>query len=425
MSFSFSDKLINLRRNLHCHPETGWTEYYTTALIIETLQAENVFVRYGTSLHDPTAMYGMPARETSETAWKRAAALGAAHQILLEIKDGFTGCIAEIHGAFPGKTTVFRVDIDACDLEECHEDSHYPAALGFDSVHDGLMHACGHDAHIAIGVGAAILIHQNREHLHGSVRIIFQPAEEGLRGAASMVKAGVLQGSDRLIGLHVGLHDLPIGTVATSCTDFLSGTKMDVHFHGKAAHAGLCPELGRNALAAAAKTTLDLLDIPTRFEGINRVNVGTFHAGSGRNIIPANAHLAIETRSDHADRNKTIRSLAMETCQRAAEAYGCTVDVQYMGGSDAAACNEELAAKIHAALKNVPSVKNILPSISFGGGEDVTTMMQYVQEHGGTATELLLGMPLVAPHHNECFDIDEAVIPLGAEILYRIAFSFQ
>jgi len=425
MNANFARKLIDFRRDLHQHPECGWTEYYTTVRIVRTLQDAGIPVQFGNVIHSVPDMHGMPSQEADDKAWHNAMELTNHDPLLNEIRHGFTGCVAKIEGVLPGKTTVFRVDIDACELEECHEVSHTPAKLGFDSKHRGLMHACGHDAHTAIGVGLAILLQQKCHLLRGTVYVVFQPAEEGLRGAASLVKTGLLDDCDRLIGLHVGIKDLPFGTVATSAEGFLSSTKMDIFFHGKAAHAGICPEQGRNALAAAAKATLELLDLPIQHEGVCRVNVGTFHAGSGRNVIPSQAHLAIETRADTALRNKMLAKEAEAVCDRAAATYGCTYSLQYMGGSNAAVCDADLSEAITKLLQNMPQIKNILPSISFGGGEDVTTLMQCVQDHGGKATELLLGIPLIAPHHSERFDIDERVISLGVEVLYRIAIELM
>lgn len=415
--------LKDFRRDLHKYPEAGWMEFRTTCKIVSALQEAGIPVHFGKQLHCPEHMLGMPSRDALENAWKQAFKFADDPQVLEAIRGGFTGCVAEIVGALPGKTTVFRVDIDACELQESDDQKHLPMAQGYVSQNPCCMHACGHDAHAAIGVGAAKLLWQRRNELHGTVRILFQPAEEGLRGAASMVAAGLLNQVDQLIGLHVGIRDLSFGTVAVRCTNFLSSTKLDATFYGKAVHAGICPEQGRNALAAGAKATLELLDLPKQFEGVNRVNVGTFHAGSGRNVIPARAHLAIETRADSPLRNKQLSAAAEMICCRAASMYGCSVEFTCMGGSDAAACDESLASDIAASLTCVPQIENILPCVSFGGGEDVTTMMQAVQQHGGRATELLIGMPLVAPHHSDRFDVDERVLLLGAQMLERIALS--
>lgn len=415
--------LIALRREFHRYPESGWTEFRTTARIVEELQHAGIPVRWGRELHVPEKMCGLPERAVLDACFARALAETDRPDLLGPMEGGFTGCVAQIQGDPKGKTVAIRVDIDCCDVTEAAEESHRPAAEGFASCHGGCMHACGHDAHAAMGIGAAKLLWENRERLRGTVRVIFQPAEEGLRGAASMTAAGVLKGCEALVGLHAGIHDLAVGTVAASCTGFLSSTKFDAVFHGVSAHAGICPEQGRNAMAAGAKAVLELLDIPNRHTELCRVNVGTFHSGSGRNVIPAEAHLTIETRGETAALNKTVEKEAVEVCRAAAERYGCTVETRFMGGSKATDCDRSLSRRAAEILARTEGVVQVLPEIHFGGGEDCTTMMRAVQQQGGEATYLLLGMPLTAPHHNGSFDIDERILAIGARALEELAMG--
>lgn len=417
------DNLIALRQEFHRYPEAGWTEFRTTLRIVQELQKRNIPVRWGKELHNPDAMYGLPAPEVLEACFLRALSETGRADLLVPMRGGFTGCVAEIRGALPGPVICIRVDIDCCEVTESADADHIPARDNFASCHENCMHACGHDAHTAIGIGTAIHLWEARDQLRGTVRVIFQPAEEGLRGAASMTAAGLLDDCDILFGLHVGIRDLPVGTVAASCTSFLSSTKFDAIFHGVPAHAGIAPEQGRNAMAAGAKTVLDLLAIPNRHEGLCRVNVGTFTAGSGRNVIPARAHLTVETRGETAELNAAVEQEAMALCHAAADAYGCTLETQFMGAAADAVCDKALVQNTMAILKTVPGVKQVLQSVPFGAGEDITTMMRAVQGHGGQATELLLGMPLPAPHHNNRFDVAEEVIPLGVEILTALAME--
>lgn len=420
---SLEHQLISLRREFHMYPEAGWTEFRTTARIIEELTSDGIPVRWGSELHSREHMLGLPSDDILEQAWQRALIHTGRDDLLTPMRGGYTGCIARIEGALPGKSTLFRVDIDACQLDECTDISHLPAREGFASLHKGCMHACGHDAHTAIGIGAAKLLWQQRDKLHGTVYILFQPAEEGLRGAASIAVSALPDNCDHIIGLHVGIHDFPIGTVAASCNGFLSSTKLDILFHGKAAHAGICPELGRNALAAGAKATLELLELPEKHTGLCRVNVGTFHAGSGRNVIPAEAHLAIETRSEDSAQNMRLCAEAESICTSAADAYGCTVDIAKMGEAHGAECDQFLVSRILDILAHMSQITQMLPSVPFGGSEDITTLMRAVQSKGGCASMLILGMPLIAPHHSSRFDIDEQVIPLGAEMLATLGLT--
>ena len=416
-------ELIALRREFHQYPESGWTEFRTTVRIIEELQKLGLPVRYGREIHAPEKMFGLPEKSVLEACWQRAAEETGRHDLLEAMRGGYTGCVTVIQGALPGPTVGIRVDIDCNDVGESDDPAHFPAAQGFRSRHGGCMHACGHDAHAAIGIGVAKLLQERKEQLRGRVLLIFQPAEEGLRGAASLTAAGVLKDCEILFGLHAGLVDAPVGTVAAGCHGFLASSKFDVIFHGVAAHAGMAPEQGRNAVAAAAKATLELLDIPSRRRDVSRVNVGSFHGGSGRNVIPAEAVLAVETRGASTEINREVEAEALRLCEAAAEAYGCTCEVRFMGSAGSAVCDQELANRVRQILTQVDGVETVLPDAQLQVGEDYTTMMAAVQARGGQATELIAAMPLPYPHHSERFHLDEGVIPLGARVLAELVLN--
>ena len=420
---AWEQELIALRREFHAYPEEGWTEFRTTVRIIEELEKLGLSVRYGRELHVPEKMFGLPSAETLESCLRRAETETGRPNLLAAMRGGFTGCVTEIGGALPGPVIGIRVDIDCNGVEESCAETHIPAGEGFRSHHAGCTHACGHDAHAAVGIGVAKLLQAQRERLRGRVILVFQPAEEGLRGAASMTAAGVFDECDLLLGLHVGLLDAPVGTVAASCRGFLASTKFDAAFHGVAAHAGLNPEQGRNAVAAAARATLDLLAIPLHPAGVSRVNVGTFHGGSGRNVIPAEAVIAVETRGADTQINAEVETEAVRLCEAAAAAYGCTCEVRFMGAAGSATCDALLAERAAQLLSAVEGIRTVLPSVSLNIGEDITTAMARVQARGGQATELIFAMPLTAPHHNGAFDADESVIGLAARALTDLVMN--
>ena len=417
--------LTALRREFHRYPESGWTEFRTTVRIIEELNREGIPVTYGRSIHDGDKRLGLPKAEVLERCLQRAKDEGVPEALLAAMAGGYTGCVARIEGALPGPTTGIRVDIDCCDMEESADAEHLPAKEGFRSVHPGCMHACGHDAHAAIGVGAAKLLWQARNHLRGTVLLAFQPAEEGLRGAAAMAEAGVFDGCDRLFGIHVGLTDAPVGTVAVSAEGFLASSKFDVTFHGLAAHAGQSPEKGRNALAAAATATLDMLSLPERFSPRARLNVGSFHGGTGRNVIPAEAVLQVETRGADTAENRALEQAAYDACRAAAERYGCTCDFAPMGGAGTASCDASLAEEAGRILRQVDGVGQVLPTVQLTVGEDIVTLMERVQSRGGRATELIFAMPLPYPHHSSRFDTDERLLALCARCLAALALESE
>jgi len=422
---ALEQELIALRREFHRYPESGWTEFRTTVRIIEELEKLGLPVHYGKAIHEKEKMYGMPSAQQLELCWQRAKEECGREDLLEAMRGGYTGCVTTIEGALPGPTVGIRVDIDCNDLQESAAPSHFPAAEGFASTHTNCMHACGHDAHAAIGIGVAKLLCACREQLRGKVILVFQPSEEGLRGAASLAAAGHLDSCDYLFGSHVGIKNMPVGTVIAGTHGFLSSTKFDVTFHGVPAHAGLSPDEGKNAMAAASTAVLNMLAIPRHHGGASRINVGTFHSGTGRNVIPAEAKLAVETRGVTNDINTYMEDAAKRVCQAAADMYQCDCQIDFMGAAGNAVCDSALVDQAVQILSHVDGIDNVISDADFGGGEDFTTMMRRVQEHGGMATEMIFAAPLKAPHHNGCFDIDERIIGIAARALAQLALSVK
>ena len=416
-------ELICLRREFHRYPEGGWAEFRTTVRIIRELHKLGLSVAYGKDIHKADSRTSVPADEELTRLQQRAAEECGHDPLLDAMTGGFTGCVTEIVGALPGPTVAIRVDIDCNDLPETTDPDHVPVAEGFASLHPGYMHACGHDAHIAIGIGVAKILCACKDKLAGKVILIFQPGEEGLRGAKSMTDAGILQGVDYLFGGHVGLHSLPTGTVCPGVTGILANTKLDVTIHGLSAHAAATPEKGHNALAAAATAALNMLAIAPHHEGVSRINVGTLEAGSARNIIPDKAFMRVETRGATNNINEYMLQSACRVCESAAQMYSCSCDIHIAGCADTAEADKALTHRTAQILAHVPGVTRIEERLNFGASEDITTMMAFVQEAGGMATELLFPMPLKAPHHNDHFDIDEAVIGLAARCFAQLALE--
>lgn len=415
------ERVIALRREFHRYPEEAWTEYRTTCRVIEELKKLGLPVWYGRRIHTEANMHDLPAAERDGAALRRAMEEGCPEDLLIDLSGGYTGCVTAIRGAKPGRTVAFRVDLDCNEVEESEAADHRPAAEGFRSLHPGRMHACGHDGHAAVGICLAEELAARREELCGTVRILFQPAEEGLRGgAASMAASGVLGGADVLIGSHVGMGLAPTGAVAASVRGLMASSKLDVRFHGRAAHAANCPEQGKNALLAAATAVTELLKLPG--EG-TLLNVGTFVSEAPRNVIPPEALLRLETRGVTSALNESLAERALEVCREAAERYGCTVESDVMGQAGTALCDESLALEMAEVLKTVPGVGSVVTEFDFRASEDVTEMMTCVQQRGGRATETVFGTPLAAPHHSSRFDFDEAVLPLMVRSLTALAME--
>ena len=289
--------------------------------------------------------------------------------------------------------------MDALDLSEALDDSHRPFRDGFASRNPGMMHACGHDGHTTIGLGLAQVLKQYEAQLNGTIKLIFQPAEEGTRGARAMVAAGALDGVDYFTAIHIGTG-VPEGTVICGSDNFMATTKFDVRFTGVAAHAGGKPEEGRNALLAAAQP-LSRCMASRHSEGASRVNVGVMQAGSGRNVVPADALLKVETRGESEAINQYVFERSQAVITGAAALYGVTAGVNLMGQRPPAPLpgSGRLSAR---AGKPVPGVTQAIDKVKApAGSEDATLMMARVQQNGGMASYMVFGTELSAGHHNE------------------------
>ena len=405
-------QMIQMRRDFHRFPEVGWTEFRTASLIAHELTQLGYIVQVGKEVVVEQRM-GVPSADRLAKCYEQAKQNGGKLEFMEKMKGGYTGVVATIKGDKPGPTIAFRVDMDALDILEASHELHVPTQLAFRSENEGVMHACGHDGHSSIGLALATVLAQNREKLEGAVKIIFQPAEEGVRGAKAMVDAGVTNGVDYLLALHVGTG-VPLGTVVAGSDGFLATTKINAIFTGRAAHAGAEPEQGKNALLAAASAILGLHSIPRHSAGASRVNVGTCMAGDGRNIVPANATLELEIRGENTEVHSYIHDQSLNVLKGAAAMYGVEVSYDVVGAAKTCSSSPELISLVEKAASTVKGVNEALGLTRFAAGsEDATYMMDAVQQQGGLATYSIFGTTLAAGHHHEEFDIDEAVLPIA------------
>jgi aminobenzoyl-glutamate utilization protein A len=413
--------MVVARRDFHRYPELGWLEFRTASRIVRRLIDLGFDTRLGRDVVASHARNGVPEKGTLEDAWLRAHRQGGDPELLGPLRGGFTGVVGDL-SAGPGPTIAFRFDIDALPLSESADPQHRPAAEGFVSENAGVMHACGHDGHAALGLGLAQVIRDIRPFLSGRIRLIFQPAEEGVRGARAMVASGVLDGVDLLYGLH--LHSgWPTGQVVPGRGGFLATSKFDAHLRGAPAHAGGSPHLGSNAVLAAATAAINLHAIPRHRGGATRINVGRIEAGEGRNVIGSRACLVIETRGETSELNSYMVSRAERVLAAAAAMYGCDVEVTPVGGADTAASDPELAARVAEAASWLREL-TLRPSEPVGGSDDLTHMMLHVQARGGLATSIGFGADLGGwGHHTERFDFDEAALPLALKLLAALALD--
>jgi aminobenzoyl-glutamate utilization protein A len=230
-----------------------------------------------------------------------------------------------------------------------------------------------------------------------------------------MVAAGVLDDVDYLVGHHL-YSGWETGQVACGLSGYLATEKFDALFTGEPAHAAACPQCGKNALLAAATAVLNLYAIARHRHGVTRINVGRLNAGTGRNVIPAHARLAIETRGSTTALNEYMYASALRILQAAADMHECQLEIYPMGSAQSADSDQELVDRVTEVAQALGrfSIRSPEPG---GGSEDFTYMMQRVQSQGGWTTNIGIGADLGGHgHHTATFDIDENALK-GAVIL--------
>ena len=366
------DELIALRREFHRDPELGLHEYHTAERIERELDKS-----------------GIPHERVGETA-----------------------VVARLQGTGEGSgVCVLRADIDALPIQETND-------VPYRSQTPGVMHACGHDAHTACLLGAAKVLSAHRADFGGEVRFLFQPAEEIGQGARPLVKAGVLDGADRVFGLHTA-SDLPSGTVGLrpGCNN-AAVDHFTVRIHGKSAHVST-PQLGADALYIASELVVAMQAIVTRMTSpVDPVliGVGKLRAGTAYNAVAEEAVLEGTTRTLLPETRAHVRASIDAAAAHLSALYGGKAEVEWEDFAspllnDAAVCEE--ASKIAAAL-GIPVTKDRTLSLSGDDFAEYLLCTRGAYAYLGTANA---GKPhTCVSNHRGDFDIDEDALPLGTAL---------
>ena len=365
------DWIIEKRRALHRIPERGFAEYKTQKVIMDAL--DEIGVPYQT-----------------ERTW----------------------VIGLIEGALPGDVIALRADMDALPIEE-------PEGCPFRSEHPGMMHACGHDAHAAILLGAAKVLMGMRDQLRGSVKLLFQPAEETDGGAEPMVKAGAMENPhvDRVYGLHV-MPNLPLGTIETrSGTLNASTDTVLMTIHGRAGH-GAYPERSADAIVCAAQVISTLQTIVSRNLSPIASAVLTFgmvEGGTAQNIICDRVTLRGTLRTANSEIRAMMKKRIEEVASGVAACMGCSADVQIISGYAALVNNGHEASRVRRIAARLFGRENAVekPEPSMGG-EDFSFFSDCAPGaffHVGCAKKERMPAP---PLHSKEFTLDEECLTIGA-----------
>lgn len=375
-------QIVEWRRNLHKYPELGFKEQLTAQFISQKLQE-----------------------------WGIEHETGIAH----------TGIVATIPGKKPGKVLAIRADIDALPIQEQNE-------VSYRSQHDGVMHACGHDGHTAIALGTAYYLSQHQD-FAGTVKIIFQPAEESPGGAKPMIEAGVLKNPDvdAIIGLHLW-NNLPLGTVGVRDGALMAAVEcFRCTILGKGGH-GAMPHQTVDSIVVAAQVVNALQTIVSRnVDPIESavVTVGEFHAGTALNVIADTARLSGTVRYFNPKFAGFLQQRIEQVIAGVCQSHGASYDLEYWRLYPPVINNAQIAQLVRSQVEAVIETPiGIVPECQTMGGED---MSFFLEEVPGCYFFLGSANPskdLAYPHHHPRFNFDETALPMGVEIFVRCVEKF-
>jgi len=408
------DRLVALRRAFHRRPEPAWREFWTTARIVDELESLGIEdIHIGSEVLAEDARIDIPEDDELAVWFERAREAGAREDILDQLKGGYTGAMATIERG-DGPTVALRVDIDGLAREEARAEDHTPAREGFRSEHEGMMHACGHDAHITIGLGVIESILASD--FQGTLKLCFQPAEEVIGGGKPMAESGHFDDVDYLLAIHIGL-DHPTGEIVAGVEGFLAVRQFRAEFSGEPAHAGGKPNRGRNAVTAMATAVGNLHAIPRHGDGKTRVNAGKVGGGTATNIVPESAFLAGEVRGETTELMEYTADHATRIIEHAAAMHDCAVDIEPTGEAPSAIPDDAVVDVVESVAADIDGVDSVRRHADLGGSEDATFLMQRVQDWGGTASFVGVGTDHPGGHHTATFDVDERSLRIGVDVL--------
>ena len=367
--------IIDWRRDFNRYPELGFDEHRTSKIIGEALKE-----------------------------------MGLAPQMNV----GKTGVTADLTFG-EGPTIALRADMDALPMQE-------PSGLDFSSKHDGVMHACGHDGHMAMLLGAAKVLTQNGDSFNGTVRIIFQPAEEGAGGARYMIEDGCLDGVDEIYGIHVWNYQ-PVGEVGITDGPVLAAADMfEINIKGIGGH-GAAPQGTVDAVVVASHLVQALQTIVSRntnpLESIV-VTIGTINGGHNFNIIADEVTLSGTARAYTEENRNLIKTRMAEIIDGVAKTFGAEISFDYEDGYPPTINHTDPVNKVLKAAERVVGEKAGMPYLSMGG-EDFSYYLQKIPGCfffvGSAPNDQKL---FETPHHCSHFTMDERALLIGPSIYLNL-----
>ena len=416
------EKMITLRRDIHKHPEAACLEYRTASIVIQTLRDLGYEVHYGPEAMNLKVVKNiLPTEAEANGAIRRAISEGADPKLVEAMKYNLTAVVGVLHCG-EGPVIGLRADMDALNVIENQSPEHIPNREGFASIHPKVSHACGHDAHTAIGLAVAAVMRRLADEgkIHGTLKLFFQPGEEATIGGLAMCEAGVADDIDYLLAIHMGVGTKKTGQIGATAVDFPSLQKYAIHYEGLTSHSGVAPEKGKNALMAACHAILGIYGLPRHSKGWSRVNVGTMNSGIVTNGVPGFADFTVELRASSDEVMDRLNECALNRLKGAAAMYECQADIMEKGTMVGAVCDSEMIDILRKATDQIPEVTEFIPEVSMSGaGEDATRFIRKAQSHGGKGTYMMIGSDLSTAPHTDKFDVDEKSMAIGLETVVR------
>jgi len=372
----------NIRRDLHRHPELGFQEVRTAGVIARELNTLNMEVAIGV---------------------------------------GKTGVVALLEGSSPGPVVMLRFDMDALPITEA-------TGAEYASENPGVMHACGHDGHVAVGLTVARLLNEHRTEWAGSVKLVFQPAEEGLGGAKAMIDDGVLTkpSPDVALALHLW-NEKPVGWLGIAPGPVMAASEIfTLHITGKGGH-GAAPHTTIDPILAATQVVNALQGIVARNVPPLQsavISVTMLHSGDAFNIIPQTADIQGTIRTFDLDVRRRVLERFTQVVQNITNAFECQVEINLKSITPAVINDPEITQRVRNVAKNIHYGEDMPSTYSTMGSEDMAFMMQDIPSCyffvGSSNSEKGLNYS----HHHPKFDVDETSLPRAAALMAAVAIDF-
>lgn len=373
-----SEYTRGLRRDFHRHPELGFREVRTAGIVAQEL-----------------------------------------NKLGLEVKTGIaeTGVVALLEGSRSGPVRTVRFDMDALPIQEENK-------VEYASQVPGVMHACGHDGHTAVGLTVARLLHDHVEELSGTVKFIFQPAEEGLGGAERMIAEGILDNpaTEQIYGLHVW-NEKPVGWLGISPGPVMAaGEIFDVQITGRGGHGAL-PHQTVDPVLASAQVISALQSVVSRnISPLSSavISVTSLHAGEAFNVVPPSAHLKGTIRTFESQERALVMERFEALVQGVGEAMGCKVDIKITPLTPAVVNHPAIAMHVQLVAADVLPDFEVDSNYRSMVSEDMAYLMSNTPGCFFFIGSANPQKGLAVAHHHPCFDIDETVLPYAAGLMASV-----